>query len=314
MELCVELLYSEMINDSEIEKIAKQGVTAISVPYDFIESAPVEIIKERAAVLAANGIKALTAHPRFGSYNSANSLANQYVTQRNLYIEQLKNGMERMSILGVKTAPLHTNGACLAVAPNWALELCAESVHAVAPAAQEAGIILAIENTFFPVPQRWDGGYGTDARPPQEPETVYDDMSKICKLIDMLASPYVKGCFDAGHAHYLGDLADDHKTMGDRIYLYHLQDNSRDRDTHLPPGYGTLDWETMGELMTRVSNEYVAYIEASPWMRGTYGSMIRETNALLSGGRKGEYRRCMKCGHLILTDEDGLFCCCIKNE
>ena len=313
MELCVELQYSEMLDGKKIAQIAAQGVTAISVPYEIIESAPKEVIKDCAKTLAANGIKAMTAHPRFGSYNSANSLANQYETQRKLYIEQLKDGMDRMSLLNIKAAPLHTNGACLPVAPEWALQLCAESIGAVLPAAADAGIVLAIENTFFPVPQKWDGGYGdygTNAAPPQAAEIVYDDMGKLCQLIDMFKSPYVKGCYDAGHAHYLGDLAEDHRAMGDRIILYHIQDNSRDRDTHLPPGYGTLDWETLGGLITENKTDYIAYIEASPWMRGSYGHMIRETNALLAGGRKGEYRRCLKCGHLILTDEKGLFCAC----
>ena len=310
MELCVELKFAEMLDDAALEAIAAQGVTAISAPYDFVESSSKAVLKERAAALSSLGIKVLTAHPRFGLYNSANSLANQYAAPRLLYHEQLKDGFERMSILGAKTAPLHTNGACLSVAPEWAFELCAESVRAVIPAAADAGIILAVENTFFPVPQCWDGGYGTDARPPQSPVLVYDDMGKLCKLIDSMASPYVKGCYDVGHAHYLGDLAGDHKTMGDRIALYHIQDNSRDRDMHLPPGYGTLDWETLGELIAGNTTDYVAYIEATPWMLGSYGHMIRETLALLSGGRRGENRRCMQCGHLILTDEAGVFCAC----
>ena len=310
MELCVELLYTEMLDDARLDEIASQGITAISVPYDFIESTPKEILKKRAAALISRGIKSGTSHPRFGSYNTDYSLANQYTVHRLRYLEQLKDGMERMAIMGVKTAPLHTNGACLAIAPDWAMDLCAESIKEIIPAAADAGIILALENTFFPVPQKWDGGYGSGNMPARESETVYDDINKLCKLIDIFNSEIVKGCFDAGHAHYLGDLKGDHEALGGRIVLYHVQDNSRDRDSHLPPGYGTLDWETLGELMRGNKTEYYTYIEASPWMRGTYGHMVRETAALLNGGRRGEYRRCMKCGHLILTDEKGMFCAC----
>ena len=310
MELCVELKYAQMYDDALLDESAAQGVIAISAPYDFVESAPKAVLKERVAALSSRGIRVLTAHPRFGVYNSANSLANQYAAPRHLYLEQLKDGLERMSILGAKTAPLHTNGACLPVAPDWAFELCAESVQSVIQAAADAGIILTIENTFFPVPQGWDGGCGKGGRPEQSSVLVYDDIGKLCKLIDMLASPYVKGCYDAGHAHYLGNLAGDHETMGERIALYHIHDNSRDYDMHLPPGYGTLDWETLGELMLSNETDYIAYIEANPWMLGSYGLMIRETRALLSGGRRGESRRCLKCGHLILTDEIGVFCAC----
>ena len=310
MDLCVELTYFEMLDDGKLDAIAAQGVKTISAPFEFVESAPKQILKERAAALAERGIKTATSHPRFGYYNSDNSFVNQYVVPRTLYLEQLKDAFERMSILGAANAPLHTNGACLAGAPAWAMELLAESINAVIPAAADAGIVLAVENTFFHMPQRWDGGTGTQGRPAQASVMEYDDIGKLCSLIDQLNSPYVKGCFDAGHAHYLGDLRKDHELMGDGIILYHLHDNSRDRDMHLPPGYGTLDWETCGALMAENKTEYTAYIEAGPWMLGTYGLMMRETAALLAGGRNGESRRCLKCGHLILSDAGGKFCGC----
>ena len=321
MELCVELSYSTMLDDAKLDEIAAQGVTAISAPFDFVESSPVDVLKNRAAALASRGIKTLTAHPRFGLYNSDNSLVNQYVSQRKFYIEQLKDGFERMAILGVKTAPLHTGGSCLPDSPEWALELCAESVAGVLPLAEKTGIIIALENTFFNSPQRWDGGIGISGRPPETSEAVYDDIRKLCRLIDGFSSPYVMGCYDVGHAHYLGDVVADHKMMGDRIYLYHLHDNNTARDSHMPPGYGTLDWDVFGDVITANSSEYVAYIEAAPWTPGKYGLMIRETAALLSGrnascddatigARVNEYRRCKKCGHLILTDADDEFCGC----
>ena len=310
MEFCVELPQSVILDDSELDKIAAQGVAAISAAYDLVESQPKETLRERASALAARGIKADTAHPRFGLYNSDNSLVNQYALPRGVYLEQLKAGFERMSLLGVKTAPLHTGGACLPSSPEWALELCAESVRAVLPCAMDYGIVLTLENTFFFNPQRWDGGYGHNARPAQAAKMVYDDIDKLCRLIDGLATPFVKGCFDAGHAHYLGDLEGDHAAMGDRITLYHVHDNNRNNDTHLAPGYGTLDWEALGALMSGYKSEYIVYIEANPWMLGSYGHMIRETNALLSGGRRGECRRCLKCGFSILYDEGGCFCAC----
>ena len=310
MELSVELSWAAMLDDAKLDEAAGEGITAISVPYEFIETTPKKMIKERAAALNARGIRVDTAHPRFGLYNSENSLVNQYKATRLKYIEQLKDGFERMSILGVRTAPLHTGGCCLPEAPDWALELCAESLRQILSAAEDAGIILAMENTFFYMPQRWDGGAKSDERPEETYDVVYDDIGKLCKLIDQMESKYVKGCYDAGHAHYLGDLKADHEMMGDRIVLYHIHDNSRDRDMHLPPGYGTLDWEALGPLVCGNELAQPAFIEAGPWMRGSNGHMVRETKALLTGGRRGEIRRCMKCGYMILYDENGKFCNC----
>jgi len=181
----------------------------------------------------------------------------------------------------------------------------------VLPEAAAAGITLTIENTFFVAPQHWDGGSGISGRPPESAVTVYDDMGKICKLIDGFASPFVAGCFDVGHAHYLGDVASDFAKMGERIKLYHIHDNNTARDMHLPPGYGTLDWELFGGLIRSDKSDYYAYIEADPWTPGQYGHMIRETNALLNGGRRGSNKRCLKCGHLILVDNEGEFCACV---
>jgi len=310
MEFLVELKPREMIDDAKMDEVAAQGVRAISVPVGFIETSSKEILKERAAALSARGIKAQTTHPRFGQYNSDNSFVNQYAAKRGLYLEQLKELFARLAILGIETATLHTGGACLEASPEWALELYAESVRAILPAAADSGVILAIENGRYSIPLQWDGGTGLDGEPDLETGMRYDDIGKLCKLIDNLASPYVKGCFDVAHAHYLGDIEKDHNMMGERIILYHINDNSRDGDMHLPPGYGTLDWELFGGLIHSNKSKFYAYIEASPWMRGSYGHMIRETGALLSGGRRGEIRRCIKCGYSILHDDKGEFCGC----
>lgn len=324
MELSVELSYETLLDDSLLDEAAAQGITAVSAPIEFVESEPKEKLRERASALAARGMRIDTSHPRFGLYNSADSLVNQYREQRLRYLEQLKDNFERMSILGVRTAPLHTGGCCLPGAPDWPLEMCAESIRRIEPAAADAGIVLAVENTFYYSPhrwdggefgpQRWDGGCGDARAPGAQPEQtvglVYDDLSKLLKLVDQLNSPYVKICFDAGHAHYLGDLAADHALMGDRIALYHIHDNSRDKDMHLPPGYGTLNWELLGAIIKDNAAAFPAFIEAYPWARGSNAHMIRETNALLNGGRRGESRRCLACGHLILHDGGGEFCGC----
>ena len=340
MILSVELNFATMLDDAALDEIAAQGITAISAPSDFVESLPKETLRRRAAALSSRGIGVDTSHPRFGLYNSEYSMVNQYTAQRGLYLERLKDFFERMAILGAKTAPIHTGGSCLPMAPEWALDLCADSVRAILPAAAGAGIVLALENTFFTVPMQWNGGSGghseagasgggtgcagaseaggadaiVDAggapRPPCSDRLVYDDVGKLCALIDAQSSPYVRGCYDVGHAHYLGDVAADHAAMGDRIVLYHIHDNSREYDMHLAPGYGTLDWELFGGLIHANKAEYFAFIEARPWALGTNGHMIRETRALLSGGRRGEHRRCLKCGRLILHDEKGAFCSC----
>ena len=52
----------------------------------------------------------------------------------------------------------------------------------------------------------------------------------------------VKLCFDAGHAHLEGDAPKSLETMRDLLVSTHLHDNGGDRDDHLLPYQGTIDW------------------------------------------------------------------------
>jgi sugar phosphate isomerase/epimerase len=53
-------------------------------------------------------------------------------------------------------------------------------------------------------------------------------------------------CFDTGHAHMEQGVEAAFAVMKDRIRSTHIHDNKKDRDSHLWPGEGTIDWnETM---------------------------------------------------------------------
>jgi sugar phosphate isomerase/epimerase len=50
-------------------------------------------------------------------------------------------------------------------------------------------------------------------------------------------------CLDAGHAHIMGGVAAAVETLKPLIASTHLHDNLGDRDTHLWPGEGSVDWQ-----------------------------------------------------------------------
>lgn len=53
----------------------------------------------------------------------------------------------------------------------------------------------------------------------------------------------VKFCFDTGHAHLEGGVDPGIEIMHDRIVTVHVHDNHGEKDEHLPPGEGTIDWD-----------------------------------------------------------------------
>lgn len=50
-------------------------------------------------------------------------------------------------------------------------------------------------------------------------------------------------CLDYGHAHLQGDLADAIETLSGHLWTTHVHDNRGQRDDHLVPFAGTIDWD-----------------------------------------------------------------------
>lgn len=59
-------------------------------------------------------------------------------------------------------------------------------------------------------------------------------------------SPYLRMCFDTGHALITGTL-DQLGDAADVIEYMHLHDNDRTQDNHLMPGDGVTEWRALGE-------------------------------------------------------------------
>ncbi len=72
---------------------------------------------------------------------------------------------------------------------------------------------------------------------------------KLKELLRALHYPDLGICFDTGHAHMMSSV---HQALGileDRVRSTHVHDNRGDRDSHLWPGEGTVDWsDTMQAL------------------------------------------------------------------
>ncbi len=83
-------------------------------------------------------------------------------------------------------------------------------------------------------------------------ENIPNDLStpeKLMELIRLLRYEDVGICFDTGHAHLMSTVHQAFGILKDRIRSTHIHDNKHDRDSHLWPGEGAIDWEqTMQSL------------------------------------------------------------------
>ena len=96
------------------------------------------------------------------------------------------------------------------------------SLEHLAVFAKHRGVTIALENT--------PGEFGSAASLQQ--------FVKETHLKDL------RFCFDIGHAHIAGGVAAGLEAMQGRIVTTHLHDNRGEKDEHLLPGEGTIDWDS----------------------------------------------------------------------
>jgi len=141
---------------------------------------------------------------------------------------------------------------------DWNLEYFRE----LAPAAKQAGVKLALENMFQTDPLR---GLPT--------ADVFSDPRELLRMLEQLADPVFTACVDVGHIGLAGGRpADSLRILGRHVGALHIHDNDNHTDQHLPPFFGTLDWDGItqalsdigysGEFTFEAANYYVHFDEA----------------------------------------------------
>jgi sugar phosphate isomerase/epimerase len=99
---------------------------------------------------------------------------------------------------------------------EWALS----GVEALRAFCRQLGVTLLLENT------------PNDLATPE----------RLKELLKALHYPDLGICFDTGHAHLMSSVHQAFGVLQERIRSTHVHDNHRDRDSHLWPGEGTIDW------------------------------------------------------------------------
>jgi sugar phosphate isomerase/epimerase len=87
-------------------------------------------------------------------------------------------------------------------------------------------------------------------------EVIRNRLSDAASLVAMLErdidTRHAGICFDFGHAHLLGDVADAVETAAEHIVATHVHDNRGREDQHLVPGRGTIDWDAALITMQKI--------------------------------------------------------------
>lgn len=144
------------------------------------------------------------------------------------FIEANKRCIEACAKLGIDCVVIHT-GYDEGLSKEECFARNKEFFDALIPTAEKCGVYILIENfNKMCIP----GLFWIDNA---------TDLAALCDLID---SPWVKCCYDIGHAN-LQDMPQSEELgiLGDRVHAIHVQDNCGDDDFHLAPFFGTTNFD-----------------------------------------------------------------------
>jgi sugar phosphate isomerase/epimerase len=88
-------------------------------------------------------------------------------------------------------------------------------------------------------------------------ENIPNEMSTPDKLVEFIQTTHfndVGVCFDIGHAHIMGGVSEAFEILKPHIRSTHVHDNNKDKDSHLWPGKGTIEWTEAMQLLRSAPN------------------------------------------------------------
>src|SRR5664279_730945 len=109
-------------------------------------------------------------------------------------------------------------------------------------------------------------------------ENITNELSTPETLLDLLHAGRfddIGVCFDVGHAHIMSSVPQAFEVLKDRIRSTHVHDNNQERDSHLWPGAGTIDWKQTMELLRTAPHVLPVLLE----IEGVEGEKVAEKMA-----------------------------------
>jgi sugar phosphate isomerase/epimerase len=112
-------------------------------------------------------------------------------------------------------------------------------------------------------------------------ENIPNELSTPEKLVEFIQVSHFEDvgiCFDAGHAHLAEGVGAAIEMMAPHIRSTHLHDNNKDRDSHLWPGSGGIDWDEAMKLLRKAPHvpPLLLEIDGDPHGDPEFGRQVPE--------------------------------------
>ncbi len=157
---------------------------------------------------------------------------------REASLNEIIRTAELASNLDIRTITVHPGLSSLAVAgmEPHAMEVVKDSMKLLEKAAEEYGVVMAIENM------------------PSVPYFLGRTAAQLAEIID---GTNLSVCFDIGHAHTMGEIDAMIDRFSDRLANVHIHDNNGDRDAHMTIGDGNIDFEHVLKRLSGYRGNYI---------------------------------------------------------
>ena len=202
------------------------------------------------------GIDPFSFHAPFANHIDITSLDDDIKRKS---VDELIKATEAAATLGVKHMVLHPGPEREGRPPAEEfydhLERACESVNTVARRCGQLGMTLLLENML--------------------PHLLFGRTQDMLYIMGAAEGHNVGTCLDTGHAHLAGDLSLVVHKLSSHLRMVHVNDNRGDRDEHLPPGEGDVDWSYVLSQLESYSFRGALILELS----GRHGTDYQKTMA-----------------------------------
>lgn len=231
------------------------GVGAMELHPGNVEGLRDSELQELRKRLEAKGVCVNSFHLPF---DDGDDLASFYETQRQSAVQRMSHWMRIAGHLGARVVVQHPTTNRDPAVQNGLdryFEQIYRSLEELVPIGRDAGVIIGLENM---TPGVIGGG------------RFFSEAGHIDKLSREFPDPQVGFVYDTGHALLSAgpDALDILESMGKRVAAWHLADNAGDRDSHLAPGNGRVNWDGVFSFANQIGFSNPITMETAPWGAG----------------------------------------------
>ncbi|HEU5457217.1 MAG TPA: sugar phosphate isomerase/epimerase family protein [Terracidiphilus sp.] len=248
--LSTYLFLKQRLHPGLLELAGKAGAQAVEVfaarqHFDYTSR---EHVAELAAWFASNPVEPFSLHaPLFPDREMgragapAVNLLHPEKSRRIDAMDEIKRALESAESIPFRNLVLHLGER----EDGWSLrtmEYAETALEHLGAFARPLGVRLLVENLL------------NEATTPEH----------VMAILEGGHLPNVGICLDLGHAHMTVGIPEAITTVGERIASVHAHDNHGEKDEHLWPGEGTIDWSGTAVALRALSKPPAIVLEPHP--------------------------------------------------